>query len=151
MEQAAAGEQRRRAGAVPHEERLVVLGVAGGVQHLEGEPAHLDDVTAADAHVRDGDQLRGGDEVVGAVPPREQRGARDVVVVDVGVGDRPDLDAGLVRRALDHGGVARGVDDDALAAVVQQVAAVAELGEGDGDDLHGHSCQRRVDLVIQLS
>ena len=118
-----------------------MLGVAGACEHLEGEPADLDDVTAADAHVRDGDPLGGRDEVVGAVPPREQRGAGHVVVVDVGVGDRPDLDAGLLRRALDHAVVARRVDDDALAAVVQQVAAVAELGEGDGDDLHGHSCR----------
>ena len=56
--------------------------------------------------------------------------------MDVGVRDGGDVDAGVLGGPLERGQVARRVDDQRAGAVVDQVAAVAELGHLDGDDLH---------------
>ena len=66
-------------------------------------------------------------------------GAGEVVVVDVGIGDQRDVDPCLLGGPLDRGQVTRRVDDQAPSSVVDQVAAVPELGYLDGDDLHAHS------------
>ena len=123
----------------PDEERLVVVGVPGGVDDLDPEGPDGEHVTAADPDVGRAHRLLGRHEVVGAVAAGQQRGTRDVVVVDVGVGDGHDLDPGLGGCLLHERVVARRVDDQALAAVVDEVAAVAELGDREGDDVHARS------------
>ena len=94
-----------------------MLGVAGGGEHVDAQRAHLDDVAAADPLVGDRDPLVGGDEVVGAVPPGQQRRPRHVVVVDVGVGDGGDLDPRTRGGLLDDDVVAGRVDHQGAAAV----------------------------------
>ena len=56
--------------------------------------------------------------------------------MDVGVRDRGDVDAGVLGGPLERRQVTRRVDDQRPGPVVDQVAAVAELGHLDGDDLH---------------
>jgi hypothetical protein len=74
VQQAAPGEHGAVATRAGDVEGLVVVGVAGGVEHLDPEAAHGEDVAVPDADAGHREVLVGGDEVVRRVPPGQQRG-----------------------------------------------------------------------------
>jgi hypothetical protein len=103
--------------------------------HVQAADAQL--VAVAHPDPLEVDALVGREQVVGAVAAGEREGAGDVVVVDVGVRDGGDLHLRLLGGALHRGQVAGRVDDQRRGPVVDQVAAVAELGHVQRDHLHG--------------
>ena len=139
---AGGAEQQRAAGE--HAEVLAVrlegVGQVGERVAGRGDDGHahrradLDDVAVADRRPVEGDVVGGVHVVRGAGGLGEGQAAGDVVVVQVGLEDVGDADAGLageVEHAVD---VALRVDDEGDLAVVGEVAAVAEGGGLDGDD-----------------
>lgn len=66
----------------------------------------------------------------------QDESAGDVVVVDVGLGHVGELDSSLVKQGFDAVDVALGVDDQPHLPVVDEVAAVPELGSVDDGDIH---------------
>lgn len=139
VQEAAAAEHRRgvlEPVVVAHQEGLVVARVAGGGQYRHLQAPDRYDIAVADADPLELDRLVGRQQVVGAVAPRQAEGAGDVVVVQVGVGYRGDVDACLLGRGLDRRQVAWGIDDQPVRPVVHQVGAVPQGGDLQRDDLH---------------
>jgi hypothetical protein len=85
-----------------------------------------------------------GQDQVGSGQASEFPGARDVVVVEMGLEHPPDRHSLLafepVEEAVD---VALGVDDDGLVGVSEQVGGVSQAGSADGFDLHVYLLKKR--------
>ena len=110
--------------------------MAGGGDHPKVDVAELEGLVVADAGPFEGDLLTLREQVRGAVPLGEVVATGDVVVVDVRLRDRNDVDAGVGCGPLDRAEVVRRVDHDADATVVHEIAAVAQMRNLDRDDVH---------------
>jgi hypothetical protein len=87
-----------------------------------------------------GHRVGGVEQVSGADGAGEGQAAGDVVVVDMGFHHMGDVDTGRVGQVDDPVDVALRVDHQRGGAVVGEVAAVAEAGGVDRQDLdHGWS------------
>ncbi len=92
-EQSPAGEQQHRvltAGVVEHQEAHVLGAVARGVDDLEGEVAHLDDLAVGDAAVVVAEVGAGEAQHLHVLAEPQLREAAQVVVVAVGVDGEGD-------------------------------------------------------------
>ena len=128
--------------AVPHDVRLVVERVSGGVEDLHLQRSDRHDVAATHGQPVEVDTFVRGEQVRHAVPARQSGSAGEVVVVDVGVGDGRDVDARLLGGPFERCQVARRIDHERSRAVVDEVGAVPELGYLDRDDLHESPCHQ---------
>ena len=107
----------------------------------QGERGTESDLVAVvHGSVRERHRLTGGDEIGHVQLAGERPSARDIVVVDVGLGDAGDPDTrckGCAEEAID---VALGVDGHRNGPVMDEVGAVTELGCG----YHDHIDHRRL-------
>ena len=110
--------------------------VPRGCEGRDGEGADAELLPVRDRIALVGDLLLGPHEVGRRVSAGQDEPAREVVVVQVGLGDVRDPHARGLRGLLDPVRVPLRVDDERDLAVVDQVAAVPELGCVDGHDLH---------------
>ena len=111
--------------------------MARGGQH--GDPHAVTDgdhVAVVHRYAVEGDRVGGVDVVRGAGRRGQGVAAGDVVVVDVGLEHVRDPHTGRCRRVQDAVDVALRVDHERDRAVVDQVAAVAEGGCVDREDVH---------------
>ncbi|GAA4027224.1 hypothetical protein GCM10023063_05420 [Arthrobacter methylotrophus] len=73
------------------------------------------------------------------VVPREDKATRDVVIVEVGFRDVRDRHPRAASGRFDAVGIALGVDRERHRTVMNEVAAVPQLGRFDDDDVHAES------------
>lgn len=137
VQQAPAAEEETGLPSGTRQERLVMASVPGGCDDRDLERADGYDIAVAHRDALEVHPLVGGQQVVGVVSSGQPQCARYIVVVDVSVRDRPDVDTLRVCCLLDRGEVAWGIDDQGRVPVVDEVAAVAQSGRLDDDDLHG--------------
>ena len=135
VEQASAGEDGLLP-AVVDDKGEVGVGVARGGDGFDRQRTDPDGLPVRDRLPLEVNRVRGVHEVARAVRPGQFEPAGEVVVVDVGLGDVGDGDAGVAGGCLDAVRVPLRVDDQRHGAVMDEVAAVPELGGLDDDDVH---------------
>jgi len=139
VEQRPAGKHRGRLAVVADDERHVVLGVPGGLQHPDLQRAHGQQVAVVDRAPVEGDLLAALQPVGRAGPTGELQAPADVVVVQVRVQHQHARPTALGQHRLEPVQVALRIDDQRLApraALADDVAAVTQLGRLDRHDLH---------------
>ncbi len=147
-----AGEHPDRCVAVEEQVGEVLVGVAGGGEGAQSEPAEVDLVAVAQPDVVELAAAGGGGEDGRAVGGGEVEGAGEEVGVQVGLGRERDAETGRGGHLPEAAQVAAGVDGQRPAvAEVDQVGAVPEplVDHGDqGRSTHGpstsHSSRRRL-------
>jgi hypothetical protein len=128
VEERATGAREDRAALIEGHVRDVVGGVPRRRHHLERERgADRDLVTVPDGATLEGRPLLGRHEVRDPESGRQRPSPGDVVVMDVGLRDEDDPEAGGRRRGDHPVDVPLRVDHDGDLSVVDQIGAVPQL------------------------
>jgi hypothetical protein len=138
VQQRAAGERGEHvavAGAIGQRVRQVGEGVPGRAHHLHPHAADVDHVTVSDRRALELDAVLGADQVLRADRRGERETAGHVVVVQVSFEHVRDRNIPLRGRGGDPVEIALGIHHQRDFPVRGEVAAVAERGRIDGDDL----------------
>ena len=97
----------------------------------------VDDLTVRDRLTLEGDRVGGVDQVFRSVSASELEASGDVVVVQVGLGDVRDVDAGFAGCVFHPVGIPLRVNDQCHGAVMHEVASVTQFRGFDNDNVHG--------------
>ncbi len=136
-QQAAAGEDRRRLAVGQHQVAGVLGGVARGVDRADDQAPPVREVLQVEGGgVAVGGRRGGGQHQFGPGAQGGLLGARDVVVVQVGLQHEPQFHVPLGDDPQEPVDVALGVDEHPPALVDQQVALVTETRSAERHDLH---------------
>lgn len=111
--------------------------MAGGMNHVDVQASHPEPVAISDRVVVEAQRFGLGMDVGRPGHPNQHEATAHVVVVEVGLGDVADANAGVLHRRQNPVEIALRVDHQRVGAVVDDVAAIPERRGLDDDHLHG--------------